>query len=457
VEASVSREEILRDGEIAARDAEVIEFPESTTAPVEPLPEIQIVTLDAFADVDESGAEALVGSADNALIPVGGDVMFYGDGGAGKTTLAIDLACHLAAGDDWLGVPVARPVRVLLVENEGPRPLFRLKLRRKRDNWGGSPIGDRIMVLEAPWGRINFSDAECRDRLTAAIREHEIDVVIVGPVTRSGMNEAGTLQEVRDFMALVDDVRTLSVRHVVVVLIHHENKGGQVSGAWEGAGDTLFHVQAQGHGRTRLYVQKARWSSEQHGTTMQLLWADGDGFTVEDKPEVDDETLAEQIVAVIAADPGLSWGKVEEATPGVARERRRAARDGLLQAGQIVNIAKSDDGTLVALDHCPERKPARLYPAGDPTIIHLRPERGAAAAQAAPLWGEGTEAPLRRAPRPIRGAGVAAQFQHPSEPRLPGDPGYPDWIDEKFHDGHIVEAEWMHLRKLHASRREAAA
>lgn len=231
--------------------------------------ELELVTLDAFCAVDEPGAAALVGDEDGAVIPEGGDVMFYGDGGAGKTTLAVDLGCHLAAGDDWLGLPVARSTRVLLVENEGPRPLFRKKLRRKRDHWAGSPIGDRIVVLETPWGHVSFADPECRDKFAAAIRDHEIDVAIVGPVTRSGMNEAGTLQEVRDFMALVAAVRELSGRPVAFVLIHHENKGGQVSGAWEGAGDTLFHVQGQGHGRTRLHVQKARWSSAHHATTLQ--------------------------------------------------------------------------------------------------------------------------------------------------------------------------------------------
>jgi len=35
----------------------------------------------------------------------------------------------------------------------------------------------------------------------------ELDVVMLGPVTRSGMNEAGTLQETRDYMALVSDIR----------------------------------------------------------------------------------------------------------------------------------------------------------------------------------------------------------------------------------------------------------
>src|SRR5438067_10727638 len=56
-----------------------------------------------------------------ALIPENGDVMFYCEGGASKTTLVIDLAAQLAAGDDWLGIPVGRPLPCLLIEDQGPR------------------------------------------------------------------------------------------------------------------------------------------------------------------------------------------------------------------------------------------------------------------------------------------------------------------------------------------------
>ena len=68
----------------------------SGAAHVETLEDLTIVPLDAFVAVEEEGASALVGTSDAALIPEGGDVMFYGDGGAGKTSLAIDLACPLA-------------------------------------------------------------------------------------------------------------------------------------------------------------------------------------------------------------------------------------------------------------------------------------------------------------------------------------------------------------------------
>ena len=171
--------------------------------------------------------------------------MVYGDGGVGKTTLVVDLTCHLAGGDDWLGLTVPRPVRVLLVENEGPRPLFRRKLERKLAGWQGSPLDDRVQILEEPWSELDFADPAWRDALGRAAADREIDLLAVGPVTSAGMEGAGTIAEARAFLTLVKDVRARSGRPLAIVLVHHENKGGKVSGAWEGTGDTLLHVQQQ--------------------------------------------------------------------------------------------------------------------------------------------------------------------------------------------------------------------
>lgn len=244
--------------------------------------EFYVTSLEEFAAFEEPGAEALIGGEDSVLIPEGGDVMVYGDGGAGKTTLTIDLALHLAAGEPWLGIRVARAVRVLVIENEGPRPSFRAKLRRKLATWAGEAPEERIAIFEEPWGTITFTDPSWRSAVAEAVRDGEIDVLIAGPVTRLGMDEAGTLQQVRDFMRLISEARTQSGRRLVVILVHHENKGGAVSGAWEGSGDTLLHVEAHRPGHTCLHVQKARWSSLHHGTTLDLAWTDGEGFTVED-------------------------------------------------------------------------------------------------------------------------------------------------------------------------------
>ena len=45
----------------------------------------RIVTVREFAEVDEPGADPLVGEPRQVVIPEGGDAMLYGDGGASKT------------------------------------------------------------------------------------------------------------------------------------------------------------------------------------------------------------------------------------------------------------------------------------------------------------------------------------------------------------------------------------
>jgi hypothetical protein len=152
-----------------------------------------------------------------------------------------------------------------------------------------------------------------------------------------------------------------------------------------------------------------------HQTALQLVWADGESFAIEDKPELDDDTIAEKIVIAIAANPGVGWAKVEKETPGVRGERRRQVRDRLLRDGVVVNVVKDENGVEVALDHCPGRRPAHLHPADDPTIRHLRPDPDADGTQFASAGGEGASESLRPASRPYRDAGSRDADAHPLE------------------------------------------
>jgi hypothetical protein len=241
---------------------------------------VEVDSIEEFAAVDEPGADPLIGDGENILLTEGGDSMMYGDGGAGKTTLAFDAAFHLAAGSDWLGLPVPRRVRSLIIEREGPRPLLRRKMRRKLADWDGPPIDGGVRILRSPWTSFSFADEQWRGKLAEIVEDESIDLIIAGPLTRIGMDTAGTLQEVVAFMQLVSDVRAHCQRRVAVLFVHHENKSGSVSGAWEGAGDTLLHVQQGGPRQTILTVQKARWGSDYHGITMHLAWAPGESFEV---------------------------------------------------------------------------------------------------------------------------------------------------------------------------------
>jgi hypothetical protein len=101
-------------------------------------------------------------------------------------------------------------------------------------------------------------------------------------------------------------VRKRCNRPVAFLLIHHENRAGQISGAWEGAVDTMLHVTGMGNGHTRLHIQKARWASDHHGKAVKLAWADNDSYQVEAQNDVTDDELADRIRTWSARTPAAT-------------------------------------------------------------------------------------------------------------------------------------------------------
>jgi 5S rRNA maturation endonuclease (ribonuclease M5) len=301
---------------------------------------LSVVTAERFAAVREPGAEPLIGDRTTNLLPEGALVLVYGGEGAGKTTLLLDLAFHLAAGTAWLGLDVPSRRRVLWIENEGPRGLFREKLAAKLAAWGGPTLDGNLSVAEDPWGQFTFANELHRRRLAQTIEEGEIDVLIVGPVQTLGVEGTGTPADVRDFAKLIEQTRGLLSRPLCTILIHHANKTGDVSGAWGPVPDTILHVGAQGNGKTRAHWRKARWASAVHGTAMQLRWREGECFDLDERPDVTEDTIETDLLAAVQANPGGSWTTIRNAdgVRGGAKELAKV-RDRLLSTGAIVNTA----------------------------------------------------------------------------------------------------------------------
>jgi len=309
----------------------IIDLEEEEFDPAKPAaPEVELAfefqPLDVFGDEEEPDAEPLIGTAGETVLPKGGTLIMYGDGGVGKTTLGIDAAFHLAAGVDWLEIPVPVPFRVTILENEGPRGKLRQQLREKREWWEEThpdlPLKDeqggyRIHIAKNPWGKWNLSDELHRKALAVFVNQHGINVLICGPLATLGMIGGGTPDEVAVFEGHLTKLRDLLDEPLAIWLTHHENKQGDVSGAWERMPDTLVHVQARGNGHTHLVWQKARWASALHQTSLDLDWTDGKSYEVVEKeePVALDVVMAEVAAAVLAATPPVTDTTIREAVP----------------------------------------------------------------------------------------------------------------------------------------------
>lgn len=234
---------------------------------------------------------ALVGDEQVAVLPGSGLVILFARGGKGKTTLTVDAGFHFASGIAWLGFPVERPLRILLVENEGPREPFRQKLDLKFKVWP-HPITGAIHVATVNWGAVTLKNSDHVCRLRDYVLEHEIDLVIGDPLDSLGLDGVGSPEDTREFMRRLGE--TGLFRDVACWLLAHARKEAasdeldEIPGAWGGRPDTMLMLDKRDGNRARLSFPKIRWS--RRGSRAAYLLAfdpDTEGFSVvrEEEPE----------------------------------------------------------------------------------------------------------------------------------------------------------------------------
>jgi hypothetical protein len=309
---------------------------------------VRFVGLPTYVATPKGSGEALIGDADafEVILPAGGLLKFYGAQGTSKTTLAVDLVAHLASGTDWHDKTIARPVRVALIENEGPAEQLRQKLARKVASWTGSPWTDNVVVLDHPHGGFDFRRDEHRESLRR-LRQDGLDVVVADPTKWLGIEGGGTPDEIRAFVALLRDCGLHSGdpdAALAFVLLHHENKAGEVSGAWGADPDTLVHVELDGRERTKLTWEKCRWSLAHHGRVEIYRWAtDTAGFEpidLPDSPQTSDDDLDRMVLGWLVEHPGKHPTTAVRAAMSVRAERTDQALERLKNRGDCLDLDK---------------------------------------------------------------------------------------------------------------------
>lgn len=232
------------------------------------------VTLEQFvASRDESSGQPLITSDHGTILPAAGLALFVSRPSAGKTTKAVDLLLHAAAGRDYLErLSFPRPLRILVIQNEGPRDAFIDKIEHKLANWqpqkGETAEPIRIWNEPARWGLIRLlpTDSELRDRLRRVVEHHKIDLVVSDTLTRFGMRGNGTPEETREFMVLLTEAGL--GRDLAFLLLHHprvrsdtgEDELERIAGAWPAHADAILSLQKLAGNRARLAWPKTRWT-----------------------------------------------------------------------------------------------------------------------------------------------------------------------------------------------------
>ena len=171
--------------------------------------------------------------------------VIYGESNVGKTFLALDMALHIAAGEDWHGNRIHEPGQVVYVAAEGGTGLNnRIAAMRK----------DRKALIDAAVQNFRLL-AEGLDLCTGDDAKHLAEglanagirpaLIVIDTLARvMGNGDENTAKDMGQLVRSVDFLRAQTGAHVMV--IHHSGKdatkGARGSGSLRAAADTEIEL-----------------------------------------------------------------------------------------------------------------------------------------------------------------------------------------------------------------------
>jgi hypothetical protein len=295
--------------------------------------------------------EPLVGTADDCIIPALGFVLLIAKGGKGKTTFCIEFALHLASGIDYLGLEIPRPIRVLFIENEGPREPFRRKLERKLESWEPELEG-QVYVYDETWGHARLDVPEFVSRLNAFCADKGVEMVIGDPLDSLGMEGEGSPSETRAMVDRFKDAGLFSERSWTVP--HHSRKESaqdavdEAAGAWGGRPDAMLALEKRADNKARLTFAKVRWQGRERNPYLLDFDPETETFTFVKEQEGEERDYLVDVEEFLAGKPpktsreiasGIqaSRDKVEETLEAHPDRFDRLTGDAATAAGRRAN------------------------------------------------------------------------------------------------------------------------
>ena len=177
----------------------------------------------------------------DGLLDTTGMTVIYGESGSGKTFVALDVACHVAAGLPWHGMEVEQGV-VVYVAAESPESVKRRVWAWKRRH-GVEHLP--LVVVTATVDLLNGS-ADKLIALLGRIRERHgrIALVVVDTLARAMTGNENAPDDMGKFVAACGRIRDACEGHVLVV--HHCGKdvakGARGHSSLRAATDTELEV-----------------------------------------------------------------------------------------------------------------------------------------------------------------------------------------------------------------------
>jgi KaiC/GvpD/RAD55 family RecA-like ATPase len=244
-------EEIAREAAEKTRRQKSVDDAKRRANVHEPGPALDTVWADDIAvNLDTGGAV-------DGLLPGTGLGVIYGESGCGKTFVAVDLACHVAAGLPWRGMDVEQGV-VIYVAAEAPESL-------KRRVWAWKERHEvehlPVLVVQSTVDLLN-GDTDAIVELVSRVTDERgrVALVVIDTLARSMNGNENSPEDMGKYVASCARIREAG--DTLTMVVHHAGKdlarGARGHSSLRAATDVELEVTKGEDGAGNVAVTKAR-------------------------------------------------------------------------------------------------------------------------------------------------------------------------------------------------------
>lgn len=199
----------------------------------------------------------IVSYFDNALLPLGGQLVIHGWAKSFKSYLALDLAAAIAQAAPWCGFePLEEPTKVAIMQYEIPWPFYQQRVRQLRAAATDPATFDENLLTWTPMQRPGYraGNTAYEDAVLKALTDAGVGVFVLDPIRRA--TGAVDLNSEKDVRPLLEFYARLQDNGIAVITCHHDKKSergnGDMaamtgSGAFAGDADSIVSVALPKH------------------------------------------------------------------------------------------------------------------------------------------------------------------------------------------------------------------
>lgn len=304
-----------------------------------------------------------------ALLVRGGMLCTVARAGYGKTQMNLNRIMRWATGKpmfdgltDKRDIPIlgpSKPLKTLLIENEGAPGMFHRQLGIMLNAKGYLTPEERLLVREnvlvwgeGGWSGLKLDDPAQLDMIRAGCEKHQPDIVFIEPFRGLWKGDENSATE----MAIVADALSdLAVtQDCGVIITHHERKSGVAedgekmsagrgSTVLEGVVSTMENFEkAKGGDFREVSWSKVRYNGGHQIVPIRMEWQSGDWWYRHVAAQETEQALLNELAD---ADPTpMTVRDLQEATDEKVHKIREVMKD-LVDSDKVVKMQSTSDGS----------------------------------------------------------------------------------------------------------------